>query len=43
MELAGASSAARPGDLIADSIRPGGLLLCNESFASTNERGRLAS
>jgi MutS domain V len=23
---------------IADSIRPGGLLLCNESFASTNER-----
>jgi MutS domain V len=23
---------------IADAIRPGGLLLCNESFASTNER-----
>ena len=23
---------------IADQIRPGGLLLCNESFASTNER-----
>lgn len=24
--------------VIADQIRPGGLLLCNESFASTNER-----